>query len=88
MAIAVAALAHIAADPAHIERFAALTGIAPTEMRQASRSPGFFLAVLDYLGGHEPDLLAFATAQGLDPARVAAARDVLENEEADGGIEA
>ena len=46
-------------------------------MREAARSPGFLPAVLDFLGGHEPDLLAFAAAEGLDPARIMAAREAL-----------
>ena len=76
-AIAVSAFAHIAEDPARVERFAALSGIEASRMRDASREPGFLLAVLDHFAGHEPDLLAFAEAAGLDPARVAAARDAL-----------
>lgn len=79
LAIAVAGLGHIAADPALVERFSALSGIAPADMREAARSPGFLPAVLDFLAGHMPDLLAFAAAQGLDPARVAAAREALEH---------
>ena len=77
LGIAVAAFAHIAEDPERVERFGALSGLAPREMREAARRPGFFAAVLDYLAGHEPDLLAFAEASGLDPARIAAARQVL-----------
>jgi hypothetical protein len=76
--IAIAALAHIAEDRAQVERFAALTGIDPANMRQASQDAGFLVAVLDYLAGHEPDLVAFAQSQGLDPALVMAAREVLE----------
>ena len=73
-----AAFAHIAEDEARVERFAALTGLDPADMREAARQPGFFSAVLDYLSGHEPDLVAFAEAAGLDPARVAAAGHALQ----------
>ena len=46
-------------------------------MRTAARRPGFLAAVLDYFAGHEPDLLAFASASGIDPARIAAAHAAL-----------
>lgn len=75
--IAIAALSHIASEPSLFERFSGLTGLAPADMRNAARSPGFLPAVLDFLAGHEPDLLAFAAASGLDPARIMAARDLL-----------
>ncbi len=77
--IAVAAFAHIAEDDARVERFAALTGLDPAGMRESAREPGFFPAVLDYLAGHEPDLLAFAEASGIDPARIDMARQALEH---------
>ena len=79
MEIAVTAFAHIAEDPARVERFAALSGLDPGRMRDATRLPGFLPAVLDYLAGHEPDLMAFAAASGIDPARIAAARQALED---------
>lgn len=78
LAIAIAALAHLAESPDRIGRFAALSGLDPRAMRAAAERPGFFPAVLGYFAGHEPDLLAFAEASGIDPARIAAARAVLE----------
>ncbi len=77
IAIAIAALAHIAEEPERVERFAALTGIDPGGMREAARTPGFLPAILDYLAGHEPDLLEFAAARHIRPERVAAAREIL-----------
>ena len=77
LAIAIAAFAHIAEEPERVERFAALTGIDPGGMREAAREPGFLPAVLDYLAGHEPDLLEFAAARNIRPERIAAARTIL-----------
>ena len=76
--IAIAALSHIAADPERLSRFLDLTGIEPAHLRRAAAEPGFLRAVLDHLAGHEPDYLAFAQEMGLEPARVEAARLLLE----------
>jgi hypothetical protein len=78
--IAIAALGHIAADSDRLDRFLALTGLAPDRLRQAAAEPGFFQAVLDHIGGHEPDLLAFAAESGISPERIAAARRILAGE--------
>jgi hypothetical protein len=75
--IAVAALGFIAADSDRLDRFLALTGLDPAGLRQAASQPGFFLAVLDHLAGHEPDLLAFAAEAKLSPEKVDAARQIL-----------
>jgi hypothetical protein len=40
-ALAVAALAYLAGDPEHLERFLALTGISPGDIRAAAREPDF-----------------------------------------------
>jgi hypothetical protein len=79
--IAVLALAHIAADSDRLERFVALTGLAPDSMRAAAGNPGFFRAILDHIAGHEPDLLAFAAEAGLAPERIAAAHQALSADE-------
>ena len=77
--IGISAFAHIAEDESRVERFTALTGLDPARMREAAREPGFFVAVLDFLAGHEPDLLAFAAASGVDPVRIVQAREALEH---------
>ena len=80
-AIAIAALGFIAADSDRLSRFLALTGLDPTGLRQAAAEPGFHLAILDHIAGHEPDLLAFAAQASLPPDRVAAARQILAGDE-------
>ena len=79
--IAVSALAFLAADSDRLSRFLALTGLDPAGLRQAAAEPGFHLAILDHIAGHEPDLLAFAAEAGLPPERIAAARQILAGDE-------
>ncbi len=57
--LAIEALAFIAGEQKLLERFVALSGIAPEAMRQAAAAPGFLAGVLGFLLHNEPDLLAF-----------------------------
>ena len=52
-ALAIAALGFLAGDPEHLERFLALTGISPGDIRTAAREPDFLAGVLDYVAGNE-----------------------------------
>jgi hypothetical protein len=74
---AVAALGFLAADSRRLERFLALSGLGPHNLRGAAADPAFLGAVLDYLVADEPLLLAFAAHQGWRPADVVLARDEL-----------
>jgi hypothetical protein len=76
--LAVAALGFLAAEPDRLDRFLALSGLGPHNLRAAAADPGFLAAVLDYLLGDEPVLLAFAAERGLPPERVAAARAAMD----------
>ena len=58
-------------------RFLALTGLNPQTIRAAAHEPGFLMAVLDHIAAEDALLVAFAADSGLDPARVAQAREVL-----------
>lgn len=80
-ALAADALAYIADHPGQIERFLALTGILPWEVRSAAAEPGFLAGVLAYLVQHEPDLLAFAAQSGHKPDQVVAAHALLSGQE-------
>jgi hypothetical protein len=71
--IATAALGFIAGDPTLLRRFLDLTGIEPSGIRRAAGEPGFLAGVLRFVTAHEPTLMAFAEAEGIDPARIAAA---------------
>ena len=75
--IAVAALAHVAADEELLSRFMSMTGIEPAAIRAAATERGFLAGVLDFLMGHEPDALDFAARSGLAPDEVGMARVVL-----------
>ncbi len=51
--IAIQALSFIAGDGERLGSFLAATGIGPTEIRAASRQPGFLAGVLQYLASDE-----------------------------------
>jgi hypothetical protein len=71
--LAVSALGFIASDPELLSRFLAITGIHPQQIRSAAAEPGFLAGVLNFLLAHEPTLLRFAEAEGVQPDRVAKA---------------
>lgn len=60
-----------------MERFLALTGVDPGDVRALSQESGFQLALLDHVAADEPLLLAFAADQELDPEQILAARRAL-----------
>ncbi len=72
---AIAALGFLAAEESRLERFLALSGLGPHNLRQAAADPGFLAAVLDYVAGDEALLVAFAEQEGMNPADFARARD-------------
>lgn len=65
--IAVAALTFVAGDPALLNRFLAISGINPGQIRAAASEPGFLAGVLQFIAANEPTLLAFADSAGLPP---------------------
>ena len=65
------------ADGERAERFLALTGLTPDELRSGLGDPAVQGAVLEFLCGHEADLIAAAEALGLSPAALAATRERL-----------
>ncbi len=78
--LAIQALGFIAAEPARLELFLRLTGIAAAEIRTAAREPGFLAGVLEHMLGDESLLIAFADSAGIDPGAVARARSALGKE--------
>jgi hypothetical protein len=81
--VAIAALGFLADDPERLQRFLALSGLGPHNLRRAAADPAFLSAVLEYLAADEPLLLAFASRQGWPPADVVRARDALGGRSAD-----
>jgi hypothetical protein len=75
--IAISVLNFLASDSERLERFLSLSGLGPHNLRKAAAEPTFLGAVLDYVAGDEALLLEFAESAGLDPSRVAAAREAL-----------
>jgi hypothetical protein len=75
--LAIAALGFLAGDESRLERFLALSGLGPHNLREAAADAGFLAAVLDYVAADEPLLVAFAAAQDIDPAAILRAKESL-----------
>lgn len=73
-ALAAQALTYLAEHPSDLDRFFALTGIAPDTLRQSAGEPGFAIGVLDYILSDERLLTAFAERVGIAPESIAQAR--------------
>jgi hypothetical protein len=77
-ALALGALGWTLSDDAPASRLLALTGVTPDLLRERLEDRAFLAAVLRFLEGHEPDLIACADALGVTPARLVAAREGLD----------
>ncbi|WP_150000554.1 DUF3572 domain-containing protein [Iodidimonas gelatinilytica] len=78
--IALNALTFILSEDSLRLRFLDLTGLEGEDVRARIADPRFLGAVLDFLMGHEPDLLAFAQEQNLPPESAVHARHILMGE--------
>jgi len=76
--IAARALAFLAAEPARLARFLALTGLEPDDLRLQIGSPRVLAAVLEHLAHDEPLLMVFAVDAHLPPEDVGRALAVLQ----------
>ncbi len=76
-AIAIQALSYLSGEPELMSRFLAITGIEAAHIREAAREPHFFAGVLQFFLAHEPTLLAFSGASGIEPSDIAAAYRAL-----------
>lgn len=65
--LALQALAVVIADDSLRERFLALTGFDAPTLRARAGQPDVLGAVIQFLGGHEPDLLRVAGQLGVKP---------------------
>ena len=75
--LALEALGWALTDEKRAERLLSLTGLTPDRLRDGLADRGVQAAVLDFLAGHEPDLVAAAAALDTTPeALVAAARSL------------
>jgi hypothetical protein len=75
--IALLVIGWIVADIGRAERFLAMTGLDSEQLRNGLAVKAIQLAALDFLSGHEPDLVACATDLGEKPETLAAAREGL-----------
>jgi len=77
-ALALGALGWTLSEDARAARLLALTGLTPELLRERLDDRDFLAAVLRFLEGHEPDLLACADALDVAPTQLVAARAGLE----------
>lgn len=75
--IALEALGWVLTDPPRAGRLLALTGLSPDALRGGLGERAVLGAVLEFLAGHEADLIAAAIALDLPPAEIAAAAKAL-----------
>ena len=66
-AIALKATAFIFAEEPLRDRFLALTGIDADEIRNRISDRDFLASLLEFLMGHDPDLISFASAADIKP---------------------
>lgn len=60
-------LGHLAGNPEALERFYALTGYDPSNLRADAATPEFMTAILEFYAQDEPLLLAFCAESGTAP---------------------
>ena len=72
-AIALQGLAFLAEEPGRLQRFVAVTGLEPGELRARADTPELLSAVLEHLAGDESLLLVFAASRGIAPETIAPA---------------
>ena len=75
--MALQALGWVLGDGPRTERFLSLTGLTPEELRAGLGDPAVLSAVLEFLCGHEADLIAAADALAVTPGDLAAAKENL-----------
>ncbi len=75
--LAIQALTYLAGDPERLERFLAVTGLGPDEIRAASAEPGFLAGVLAYLASDEQLAADFAATASCGPSDIARAHESL-----------
>lgn len=76
-ALALQALGWVLSDAPRAERFLSLTGLTPEELRSGLGDPAVLGSVLEFLCGHEADLIAAADALSVAPGELAAALERL-----------
>ena len=75
--LALEALGYLVADEDRLWAFLGATGLEPGTIRQAARTPGFLVAVLDHIAANERLHITLAAALETKPERLMEARRVL-----------
>ena len=76
--LALGALVWTLAEDDRAGRLLALTGLSAEALRARVGQPELRAAVLRFLEGHEPDLIACAAALGVAPTAIVTTREALE----------
>ena len=76
--LALSALAATLPDERRAQRFLDLSGIDTEDLRRRAAEPVLLAALLRFLEAHEPDLIDVASAIGVRPQELVAAREELE----------
>ena len=80
-ALALTALAATLTDERRAQRFLALSGIGPDELRRKAGERALLAALLSFLEAHEPDLISVAATIGCSPKALVHARRALEEQQ-------
>lgn len=75
--MALNALVWTLGDERRAARLLDMTGLTPADLRARAGEPALLGAVLGYLEGYEPDLIACAEALAMKPQALVAARAAL-----------
>ena len=76
--LGLAALAATLTDARRAQRFLAMTGIGTDDLRTRVNEPALLAALIRFLEGHEPDLLAVSKQIEVEAEALIAARRALE----------
>jgi hypothetical protein len=79
-ALALRALVWTLSEPDRATRLISLTGLDPDDLRARLADPAVLAASLQFLEGHEPDLVACAEAIDCKPEALVRARHELERQ--------
>lgn len=75
--LALQALSYIIGNTTLCVRFLDLTGLQPSDFNTRMTDSDFLGAILDFLLGHEPDLIEFCAGLSIDPQNPARASALL-----------
>jgi len=72
------ALVWTLAEPGRARRLLDVTGLSPADLKASAGDPATLAALLGFLAGHEPDLIACAAEIGVRPEALVAAHRALD----------